>query len=56
MQRLTILLSHLVQIRSLEKKKKAGKFAKKIKAKTKRKMHEMANPLEADEFAHMWDE
>ncbi|KAG4925983.1 hypothetical protein JHK87_051523 [Glycine soja] len=42
------------QIRALEKKKKAGKFAKKVKAKTRRKMHEMSNPLEPDEFADMW--
>ncbi|KAI5649307.1 hypothetical protein M9H77_35312 [Catharanthus roseus] len=44
------------QIRSLEKRQKAGKYAKKVKAKTRRKMHEMANPLEVDELAHMWDE
>lgn len=42
------------QIRALEKRNKAGKFAKKIKAKTRRKMHELANPLEPDEFAEMW--
>ncbi|KAL7143309.1 hypothetical protein ABFS83_08G183100 [Erythranthe nasuta] len=42
------------QIRSLEKRKKAGKYAKKVKAKTRRKMHEMENPLEVDEFADMW--
>lgn len=42
------------QVRALEKKKKAGKFAKKVKAKTRRKMHEMSNPLEPDEFADMW--
>ncbi|QCD85979.1 ribosome biogenesis protein BRX1 [Vigna unguiculata] len=42
------------QIRALEKKKKSGKFAKKVKAKTRRKMHEMSNPLEPDEFADMW--
>lgn len=44
------------QIRSLEKRKKAGKYAKKVKAKTRRKMHEMSNPLEVDEFADMWKE
>ncbi|KAJ9563255.1 hypothetical protein OSB04_008415 [Centaurea solstitialis] len=44
------------QIRSLEKRQKAGKYAKKVKAKTRRKMHEMTNPLEADEFADMWKE
>ncbi|KAJ8754921.1 hypothetical protein K2173_015433 [Erythroxylum novogranatense] len=42
------------QIRSLEKKQKAGKFAKKVKAKTKRKMHELSNPLELDELADLW--
>ncbi|MQM10545.1 hypothetical protein Taro_043437 [Colocasia esculenta] len=44
------------QIRALEKKKKAGKFAKKVKAKTRRKMHELENPLEPDEFADLWKE
>lgn len=44
------------QIRALQKKKKSGKFAKKVKAKTRRKMHEMSNPLEPDEFADMWKE
>lgn len=44
------------QIRALDKKKKAGKFAKKVKAKTRRKMHELSNPLEPDEFADMWKE
>ncbi|CAN6925891.1 unnamed protein product [Brassica oleracea] len=38
------------QIRALEKRNKAGKFAKKVKAKTRRKMHELSNPLEPDEF------
>ncbi|KAG8492454.1 hypothetical protein CXB51_009577 [Gossypium anomalum] len=42
------------QIRALEKKQKAGKYAKKVKAKTRRKMHELSNPLEPDEFADMW--
>ncbi|GER56520.1 ribosome biogenesis protein BRX1-like protein [Striga asiatica] len=42
------------QIRSLEKRQKAGKYAKKVKAKTRRKMHELENPLEVDEFADMW--
>ncbi|MBA0776848.1 hypothetical protein Gotri_011790 [Gossypium trilobum] len=42
------------QIRALEKKQKAGKYAKKVKAKTRRKMHELCNPLEPDEFADMW--
>ncbi|RXH83102.1 hypothetical protein DVH24_003600 [Malus domestica] len=46
----------LVEIRTLEKKKKAGTFVKKVKAKTRRKMHELENPLEADEFSEMWKE
>ncbi|KAH0943656.1 hypothetical protein HID58_003293 [Brassica napus] len=37
------------QIRALEKRNKAGKFAKKIKAKTRRKRHELSNPLEPDD-------
>ncbi|KAL4198206.1 hypothetical protein AMTRI_Chr03g139040 [Amborella trichopoda] len=44
------------QIRALGKRKKAGKYAKKIKAKKKRKMHEESNPLEPDEFAGIWKE
>ncbi|CAA6673808.1 unnamed protein product [Spirodela intermedia] len=44
------------QIRALEKKKKAGKYATKVKAKTRRKMHELENPLEPDEFADLWRE
>lgn len=44
------------QIRALEKRQKAGKYAKKVKAKTRRKMHELSNPLEPDEFADMWRE
>ncbi|KAH6835445.1 Ribosomal RNA processing Brix domain protein [Perilla frutescens var. hirtella] len=43
-------------IRSLEKRQKAGKYAKKVKAKTRKKMHELENPLEVDEFADMWKE
>ncbi|KAK8358647.1 hypothetical protein V6Z12_A04G036400 [Gossypium hirsutum] len=31
------------QIRALEKKQKAGKYAKKVKAKIRRKMHELSN-------------
>lgn len=42
------------QIRALEKRQKAGKYAKKVKAKKRRKMHELSNPLEPDEFADMW--
>ncbi|KAL6205689.1 PREDICTED: ribosome biogenesis protein BRX1 [Fragaria vesca subsp. vesca] len=44
------------QIRSMQKKKKAGTFVKKVKAKTRRKMHELENPLEQDEFADLWKE
>ncbi|KNA20589.1 hypothetical protein SOVF_051010 [Spinacia oleracea] len=44
------------QIRSLQKKKKAGRYVQKVKAKTRRKMHEMANPMERDELADMWKE
>ncbi|TYI32144.1 hypothetical protein ES332_A04G038400v1 [Gossypium tomentosum] len=33
----------LIEIRALEKKQKAGKYAKKVKAKTMRKMHELSN-------------
>lgn len=44
------------QIRALQKKQKTGKYAKKVKAKTRRKMHELSNPLEPDEFADMWKE
>lgn len=44
------------QIRTLQKKQKAGKFAKKVKAKTRKKMHEIMNPLEPDEFADIWKE
>ncbi|KAK4778942.1 hypothetical protein SAY86_006470 [Trapa natans] len=39
------------QIRALEKKQKVNTFAKKVKAKARRMMHELSNPLEADEFA-----
>lgn len=46
--------SRVFQIRALEKKQKAGKYAKKVKAKTRRKMHELSNPLEQDEFADIW--
>ncbi|KAJ9697067.1 hypothetical protein PVL29_009018 [Vitis rotundifolia] len=44
------------EIRAIKKRKQAGKYAKKVKAKTRRKMHELENPLEADEFADMWKE
>ncbi|CBI25956.3 unnamed protein product, partial [Vitis vinifera] len=36
--------------RALEKRKNVDKYAEKEKAKTRRKMHEFENPLEADEF------
>ncbi|KAJ0965090.1 hypothetical protein J5N97_026228 [Dioscorea zingiberensis] len=38
------------------KKAKATKYVKKVKAKTRRKMHEIENPLEPDEFADLWKE
>lgn len=44
------------EIRAMEKRKKGGKYANKVKAKTRRKMHELSNPLEPDEFADMWKE
>ena len=43
-----------LQIRALEKRQKAGKYVKKVKAKVRRKMHEMENTLEPDEFAELW--
>ncbi|PIA45595.1 hypothetical protein AQUCO_01600066v1 [Aquilegia coerulea] len=42
------------QIRALEKKKQAGKYAKKVKAKKRRRIHEETNALERDEFADIW--
>ncbi|CAM6108815.1 unnamed protein product [Calypogeia fissa] len=42
--------------RSLEKKKKAGKYVKKVKAKQRRREHMGANQLEPDELANVWDE
>ncbi|PWA62302.1 ribosomal RNA processing Brix domain protein [Artemisia annua] len=42
------------QIRSLEKRKKAGKYANKVKAKTKRNMHTMENQLVSDEIEGLW--
>ncbi|KAJ4754119.1 hypothetical protein LUZ62_088524 [Rhynchospora pubera] len=44
------------QIRALEKKKKASKYVTKVKAKTRRKIHEMENALVPDEFADLWKE
>jgi ribosome biogenesis protein BRX1 len=49
-----IIFYYPCQIRSLEKQKKAGKYAKKVKAKVRRKRHEMEHTLEPDEFADMW--
>ena len=37
-----------LQICALEKRQKAGKYAKKVKAKVRRKMHEMETTLEPD--------
>lgn len=44
------------QIRSLVKKKKAGKYTKKVKAKIRRKMQDMSKPLEEDEFVDTWED
>lgn len=44
------------QIRAMEKKKKGGRYVKKIKAMARRKKHELENPLEPDEFAPLWKE
>ncbi|CAL9138037.1 unnamed protein product, partial [Musa acuminata var. zebrina] len=42
---------------ALEKKKMtAGKYTKKVKAKMRRKMHELLNPLEPNEFADLWND
>ncbi|KAK8918671.1 hypothetical protein KSP39_PZI021611 [Platanthera zijinensis] len=43
-------------IRAMEKRKKGGRYVQKVKAKTRRKMHELENPLEPDEFAPLWKE
>ncbi|RZC62031.1 hypothetical protein C5167_023770 [Papaver somniferum] len=40
--------------RAADKRKKAGKYALKVKAKTRRKAHEQDNPLQPDEYADMW--
>ncbi|KAG0577517.1 hypothetical protein KC19_5G162400 [Ceratodon purpureus] len=42
--------------RSLDKKKKAGKYQKKVKAKQRRKTYESVNQLEPSELADVWDE
>ncbi|KAG0464010.1 hypothetical protein HPP92_020079 [Vanilla planifolia] len=44
------------QIRAMERRRKSGKYVQKIKAKTRRKMHELENPLEPDEFEDLWKE
>jgi ribosome biogenesis protein BRX1 len=40
----------------MEKRKKAGKYAKKVKAKQRRKNYVVANQLEPNELADVWDE
>ncbi|KAL8087798.1 hypothetical protein AgCh_037806 [Apium graveolens] len=44
------------QIRSSDKKQKAGKYTKKVKAKIRKKMQELSKPLEEDEFADTWED
>ncbi|CAK9183037.1 unnamed protein product [Ilex paraguariensis] len=44
------------QIHALENRQKAGKYAKRVKAKTRRKMHELSNPVEPDELEEIWKE
>jgi ribosome biogenesis protein BRX1 len=41
---------------STREAEKVGKYTKKVKAKVRRKIHEMKNTLEPDEFAIMWKE
>jgi ribosome biogenesis protein BRX1 len=43
-------------VRSNEKKAKAGKYVKKVKAKQRRKTHLAANPLQPDELADVWED
>jgi len=45
-----------VQERSLEKRRKAGKYQKKVKAKQRRKTYESVNQLDPSELADVWDE
>jgi len=45
-----------LQERSLEKRRKAGKYQKKVKAKQRRKTYESVNQLEPSELADVWDE
>ncbi|XP_047307009.1 ribosome biogenesis protein BRX1 homolog 1-like [Impatiens glandulifera] len=42
------------QIRPPEKRRKVGKFTKKVKACIRRKQQENANPVERDDFADTW--
>ncbi|CAM6009456.1 unnamed protein product [Sphagnum balticum] len=42
--------------RSRDKRKKAGKYAKKVKAKQRRKAHLDINQTEPNELANVWDE
>jgi len=44
------------QERSRDKRKKAGKYAKKVKAKQRRKAHLDINQTEPSELANVWDE
>lgn len=43
-------------VRSQEKRAKAGKYVKKVKAKQRRKTHVMMNQLEPDQLAGVWNE
>ncbi|KAG6544046.1 hypothetical protein Mapa_014569 [Marchantia paleacea] len=43
-------------VRSLDKKKKTMKYAKKIKAKQRRRTHIGANQVDPDDLAHVFDE
>ncbi|KAH7387719.1 hypothetical protein KP509_16G037900 [Ceratopteris richardii] len=43
-------------VRSQEKRAKAGKYVKKVKAKQRRKTHLMMNQVEPDELAGIWKE
>jgi len=42
--------------RSLEKRRKAGKYQKKVKAKQRRKTYASVNQLDPSELADVWDE
>ncbi|KAJ7526823.1 hypothetical protein O6H91_16G024500 [Diphasiastrum complanatum] len=43
-------------VRSQEKRQKAGKYVKKVKAKQRRRTHVISNLLEPDELADVWHE